>query len=136
VDWQYCRLLDSDVRALDVDDGGVWFVRWVTDHMLMFMTSDRVTEYVWASYVVMQLSDIMDEIQQMTVEIDIIISRNGQKEFEATRFNDMLTLLEDLFGLTQESLQRAGNSHVGIEELLNIARETDIIPCEMISTFA
>jgi hypothetical protein len=78
--------------------------------MLMFMTSDRVTEYVWASYVVMQLSDIMDEIQQMTVEIDIIISRNGQKEFEATRFNDMLTLLEDLFGLTQESLQRAGNS--------------------------
>jgi mevalonate kinase len=104
--------------------------------MLMFMTSDRVTEYVWASYVVMQLSDIMDEIQQMTVEIDIIISRNGQKEFEATRFNDMLTLLEDLFGLTQESLQRAGNSHVGIEELLNIARETDIIPCEMISTFA
>jgi hypothetical protein len=87
-------------RREAVHDGEVQLVRWVTDHMLMFMTSDRVTEYVWGSYVVMQLSDIMDKIQQMTVKADNIISRNGLKEVEATSFNDMLTLLDDLFGLT------------------------------------
>jgi hypothetical protein len=127
------REYDYDVETVRmwrreaVYDGGVHFVRWVTDHMLEFMTSDRVAKYVWGSYVVMQLSDIMDEIQQMTVEIDNIISRKGQKEVETTRFNTMLTLLEDLFGFTQEALQRTGNSHIGIQELLSIARETDII---------
>lgn len=127
------REYDHDVETVRmwrreaVYDGGVHLVRWVTDHMLEFMTSDRVAKYVWGSYVVMQLSDIMDEIQEMTAQIDNIITRDGQKEVETTRFNAMLTLLEDLFGFTQETLQRTGNSHIGIQELLSIARETDII---------
>jgi hypothetical protein len=53
------REYDYDVETVRmwrreaVYDGGVHFVRWVTDHMLEFMTSDRVAKYVWGSYVVM-----------------------------------------------------------------------------------
>lgn len=106
---------------------GVWFVRWVTDHILNFLTTRRVTDYVWAAYIVMHLSDVMEELQAKTVEADKAISLKGQKEVEATRSNNMLSLLEDLFKRTEDALRSDGDSHVGMDELLWIANEADII---------
>jgi hypothetical protein len=85
-------------------NGGFWFARWITDHILIFMDTKTVTDHVWGSYVVMQLSDIMDEIRQMTVQTDSVIRRNGQKDVEATRLKEMLNLLNELFERTEASL--------------------------------
>lgn len=110
-----------------IQSGGVWFVRWVTDHILNFLTTRRVTNYVWAAYVLIHLSDVMDELHAKTVKADNAISLKGQKEIEATRSIDMLNLLEDLFKHTQDALRSDGDSHVGMDELLWIANEADII---------
>jgi len=110
-----------------IRNGGFWFARWITDHIFIFMDTKTVTDLVWGSYVVMQLSDIMEELQQTTIENDNVIRRNGQKDIEATRLKEMLNLLNELFERTEVSLRTTPGSLVGVKQLLSIAHETDVM---------
>lgn len=127
------REYDYDVETVEgwqreaVSDDGVWFVRWVTDHLLRFKMSRKVTQYVWASWILIELESFMNDLDKMTVEADNAIIRDGLQDTEATRFNDMLSLLEQMFNFTRESLQKTPGSRFGMDELLNIANESDIV---------
>lgn len=123
------REYDYDVETVDawhreaVSDDGVWFVRWVTDHLLRFKMSRKVTQYVWASWILIELGSFMNDLHRTTVEADNAITRDGLQDTEAKRFDDMLSFLEQMFNFTRESLQKTPGSRFGMEELLNIAND-------------
>ena len=127
------RQYGYDVRTVDhwlkeaLSGDGVWFARWATDQLLKFKMSNKVTDYVWASWVLLQLKDVMDYFQRVTVEADNVIARDGMQDTEAKRFDDLFSLLEEIFNSTREFLRTTPKSRVGIEELLSIANESDIV---------
>lgn len=122
-----------DVRTVDywlreaTSEDGVWFARWATDQLLKFKMSNRVTGYVWASWILLQLRDAMDDFQRVTVEADDVNARDGVQDVEAKRFNDLLSLLEKMLNSTREFLRTNPKSRIDIEELLSTANESDII---------
>lgn len=127
------RQYGYDVRTVDhwlkeaLSGDGVWFARWATDQLLKFKMSNKVTDYVWASWVLLELKDVMDYFQRVTVEADNTIARDGMQDTEAKRFDDLFSLLEEMLNSTREFLQTTPKSRVGIEELLSIAHESDIV---------
>lgn len=127
------RQYGYDVRTVDhwlkeaLSGDGVWFARWATDQLLKFKMSNKATDYVWASWVLLQLKDVMDYFQRVTVEADNVIARDDMQDTEAKRFDDLFSLLEEMLNSTREFLRTTAKSRVGIEELLSIANESDIV---------
>ena len=110
-----------------IKNGAVWFIRWATDQILKFRLSGNVSDVEWAEHVQDGLKFIMKEIEGLTIETDNRISLNGLKEAEAIRFNDLLSILVECFSYTRRSLEITPNSRIGVDELLRIANESDIV---------
>jgi len=110
-----------------VNNSPVWFARWATDHLLNFLISGRVSNNTWTTWYLMELSDVMDDFEKATESFDQAIINGRLQEVEATRFDELLNLLTECFSYTEQSLKETRDSNTGIEELLGIANESDIV---------
>ena len=60
------REFDYEVKTIDkwhreAEKGDIaWFVRLITDYLLKYKISDGITHYVWASWVSMGSTEVME----------------------------------------------------------------------------
>jgi hypothetical protein len=103
-----------------------WFVRWVTDQLLIFRASDNEQETRVVHLALEMLRPVIDELERKSTLEQNFVQFKGLLEAEVDRFDELGSLLQQTFDLIHESLCLDPGSMTGTKEIVTATHEMDI----------
>lgn len=128
----YYKLEEETVRAygqeaLDTGDAS-WFVRSATDRYLGYKELGELPVQDWAIFGLRSLKQAITKLENISTSAKTRLQQDEKlDDQEETRLFRLLDLLEQRFMLIHNSLNAADTSNVGIQELIDVANEGDIL---------
>jgi hypothetical protein len=103
-----------------------WFVRWVTDQLLIFRASDNEQETRVVHLALEMLRPVIDELERKSTLEQNFVQFKGLLEAEVDRFHELGSLLQQCFDLIHQSLCLDPGSKTGTKEIVTATHEMDI----------
>jgi hypothetical protein len=103
-----------------------WFVRWVTNQLLIFRASDNEQETRVVHLALEMLRPAIDELERKSTLEQNFVQFKGLLEAEVDRFHELGSLLQQTFDLIHGSLCLDPSSKTGTKEIVTPTHEMDI----------